>query len=176
MHGMPYVLACTACHTLWHASHALHLSRIGDQRMGFRTRRMVEFRDTDAAGIAHFSVFFPWMEAAEHEMLRSIGIAVLPPDAHGPEGVTWPRVSVKCDYHSAVRFEDWLEIDVAVERLGRSSVSYAIEFSRQTDSGEVDRIASGTVVTVCCRLRPGGGLEKVEIPLPIRERLRALQE
>ena len=46
--------------------------------MSFRTRRIVEFRDTDAAGIVHFSAFFPWMESAEHEMLRSVGIKILP--------------------------------------------------------------------------------------------------
>ena len=43
----------------------------------FRTSRRVEFRDTDAAGIVHFSVFFTWMEAAEHELLRSLGLSVV---------------------------------------------------------------------------------------------------
>ena len=42
----------------------------------FIMRRRVEFRDTDAAGIAHFSVFFPWMEQAEHEVLRQLGLSV----------------------------------------------------------------------------------------------------
>jgi 4-hydroxybenzoyl-CoA thioesterase/acyl-CoA thioester hydrolase len=31
----------------------------------FITTRRVEFRDTDAAGIMHFSVFFTAMESAE---------------------------------------------------------------------------------------------------------------
>ncbi|MCG8653286.1 MAG: hypothetical protein MI861_25835, partial [Pirellulales bacterium] len=43
------------------------------EAMTFSTKRRVEFRDTDAAGIVHFSAFFPMMEAAEHEMLRSLG-------------------------------------------------------------------------------------------------------
>ena len=43
----------------------------------FRCRRIVEFRDTDAAGIAHFSAFFFWMESAEHEFLRELGIRVV---------------------------------------------------------------------------------------------------
>ena len=30
----------------------------------------VEFRDTDAAGVAHFSTFFIWMEEAEHAALQ----------------------------------------------------------------------------------------------------------
>ncbi|WP_231612238.1 acyl-CoA thioesterase [Novipirellula galeiformis] len=44
----------------------------------YTTQRRVEFRDTDAAGIVHFSAFFPLMESAEHEMLRSLGISVMP--------------------------------------------------------------------------------------------------
>ena len=42
----------------------------------FRTRRFVEFSDTDMAGIAHFSSFFRYMESAEHELVRSVGLSV----------------------------------------------------------------------------------------------------
>ena len=38
----------------------------------FTTARRIEFRDTDAAGIVHFSAFFLWMESAEHELLRRV--------------------------------------------------------------------------------------------------------
>ena len=140
--------------------------------MGFRTRRIVEFRDTDAAGIVHFSAFFPWMESAEHELLRSLGIQVLP-DAHEDNAVTWPRVSVRCDYANAARFEDWLEIEVEVEKIGRSSVTYGISFARSAPDGQIVPIAKGSAVSVCCRLLPGGGLEKAVIPDPIREKLES---
>ena len=43
----------------------------------FVARRRVEFRDTDAAGIAHFSTFFVWMESAEHELLRHAGVPLV---------------------------------------------------------------------------------------------------
>ena len=42
----------------------------------FHTTRFVEFSDTDMAGIVHFSAFFKYMEAAEHELLRSLGFSV----------------------------------------------------------------------------------------------------
>ena len=154
--------------------------------MGFRTRRLVEFRDTDAAGIVHFSAFFPWMEAAEHAMLRSLDIPVLPQN-HGvgadrdaaeggssgsKEPVTWPRVSASCDYASAARFEDELDIEVTVAKIGRASICYAIAFSRQNVDGSAVPIAKGTTVAVCCKLLPGGGLEKVPVPDAIREKLK----
>lgn len=142
--------------------------------MSFRTRRIVEFRDTDAAGIVHFSAFFPWMESAEHEMLRSVGIEVLPSPERDPCGVTWPRVSVQCDYSNAARFEDWLELEVSVAKIGRSSVHYGVAFSRLDDQGNAIQIANGQTVVVCCRLKPGGGLEKAEIPDEIRGKLESL--
>jgi acyl-CoA thioester hydrolase len=42
----------------------------------YRTTRLVEFHDTDMAGIMHFASFFVYMESAEHELLRSMGLSV----------------------------------------------------------------------------------------------------
>ena len=104
----------------------------------FRCSRIVEFRDTDAAGIAHFSAFFFWMESTEHEFLRKLGIRVvdndpedmdslrqeLAPEEAGQElEVSWPRVSVSADYKAAVRFGDTLDVFIAVAELGSSSVN-----------------------------------------------------
>ena len=61
----------------------------------FCTSRRVEFRDTDAAGIVHFSVVPVYMEQAGHELLRSLGMSVHQHDAQGE--ISWPRVSVGCD-------------------------------------------------------------------------------
>lgn len=136
--------------------------------MPFRTTRRVEFRDTDAAGIVHFSAFFPMMESAEHEMLRSLGIAVMPHGSPGEPPLTWPRVSASCDYLAAARFEDELAIDVAVDRIGKSSVRYAFLFSR--DDVPVVR---GSIVVVACLLT-AGGLKKTTVPDDVRALLEAV--
>jgi acyl-CoA thioester hydrolase len=133
----------------------------------FTTRRRVEFRDTDAAGIVHFSAFFLWMESAEHEMLRSCGIPVVEPNAGGA-GVdaSWPRVSAGCDYVSAVRFGDEVDVAVSVEKLGTTSVTYGFAF---THAGVP--VAKGRVVAVRCMMRPGRRLEAVPIPDDVAARL-----
>lgn len=133
----------------------------------FTTRRRVEFRDTDAAGIVHFSAFFLWMESAEHELLRSCGIPVVEPGAGGP-GVdaSWPRVAASCDYTGAVRFGDELDVTVSVEALGTSSVTYGFAF---THAGGA--VASGRIVAVRCHMRPGRRPEPVPIPADIAARL-----
>lgn len=158
--------------------------------MTYSTERRIEFRDTDAAGIVHFSAFFPMMEAAEHEMLRSLGISVMPQadDSGKATSVTWPRVSARCDYVSAARFEDVLAIEVQVARIGTTSVEYHFRFSR-----DGQRIAEGAMTAVCCRLKrhgdagqsrggqssgdkasgdkASGGLQKTPIPDAIRQQL-----
>lgn len=133
----------------------------------FTTRRRVEFRDTDAAGIAHFSAFFFWMESVEHELLRSVGVSVVDRGADGVDA-SWPRVSAACDYSSAVRFGDELDVSVQVEAIGRSSVTYGFTFASEGRS-----VARGRVVAVRCLMRPGQKPEAVEIPADIVRRLEA---
>ena len=144
--------------------------------MDFSVNRRVEFRDTDAAGIVHFSAFFPMMEAAEHELLRSLDIPILPSPAPAGQGVdaplTWPRVAAHCDYVSAARFEDRLRIGVQVAKIGSSSLQYRFEFSRDRET-----IAVGTMTAVCCELTKDAEsgatkLKKVKIPDGIRALLQ----
>lgn len=132
-----------------------------------RTSRRVEFRDTDAAGIVHFSVFFTYMEEAEHELWRQIGLSVKHKFDDGV--LTWPRVSAHCDYVSPIRFEDIVDIDVQVERLGAKSIVFAFALSH---AGRA--VATGKLTAVCCRLTPSGPPESIVIPADIRAKLEAL--
>lgn len=135
--------------------------------MPFRTERRIEFRDTDAAGIVHFSAFFPFMESAEHELLRSLGLSVMQPLDDGSH-LTWPRVAVTCDYSGTARFEDVLSIEVTVEHLGTKSVRYGFDI-RRGDAA----IATATLTAVCCRLTSDGQLSSIPIPDDVRKRLES---
>lgn len=130
----------------------------------FTTSRRVEFRDTDAAGLAHFTAFFAFMEEAEHEFLRSRGLSVMLHDDQGK--LTWPRVAAKCDFRGAVKFEDEVQIEVTPARVGAKSVTYAFVFSH---AGR--EIARGEMTSVCCRFDAAGRPSSVEIPAWFREKL-----
>ena len=82
----------------------------------FSIQRRVEFRDTDAAGIVHFSNFFVYMEQTEHAFLRSLGLGVVY-EIDG-QHYSWPRVSTNCNYKNSIRFEDALNIRLRVQRIG----------------------------------------------------------
>lgn len=130
----------------------------------FSISRRVEFRDTDAAGIVHFSVFFTYMEEAEHEFLRSLGLNILLNDAEGQ--LSFPRVSASCDYHSPLRFEDNVEMTIRLCHVGKSSISYEIEFATAGRTA-----ANGKITAVCCRILPDGAIRPISIPDWIREKL-----
>ena len=132
----------------------------------FRTTRRVEFCDTDMAGIAHFANFFRWMESAEVEFLRARGLSVKL-DWEG-QTLGFPRVSATCDFMKPARFQDLLDIAVAIERIGAKSVSYAFEF---TCNGAI--LARGKVTSACCRVHGDNQLEAVEIPASYRARLES---
>ena len=132
----------------------------------FRTTRRVEFCETDAAGIAHFSAFFQYMEQAEHALLRHCGLSVVLEDDEGLV-VSWPRVSASCEYEGAVKFEDELDIEVMIEQLGERSVTYAFLF--RLDGGE---IAKGRLTAVCCHIEHDQPPRSIEIPGWISERLQ----
>jgi acyl-CoA thioester hydrolase len=132
--------------------------------MPFRTQRRVDFCDTDVAGIVHFSNFFRYMEAAEVAFLRERGLNVSF-DFEG-QHLGFPRVSVHCDYEKPARFDELLDIDVTLEKVGTKSVSCSFVISR---NGEI--LARGAMTSVCCLKGDGGRLEPIEIPATIRAKL-----
>jgi YbgC/YbaW family acyl-CoA thioester hydrolase len=124
----------------------------------FVYRRRVQFAETDMAGIVHFSRFYQYMEEAEHEFFRSLGLTIM---QHNQDGsiVGWPRVSASCNFDGPAYYEDILEIRLAVYRKGVKSITYHFEFWRDDT-----RIARGTVKTVCCHFEPGEKMKSIVIP------------
>ena len=132
----------------------------------YRTRRRIEFADTDMAGIAHFSRFYVFMEQAEHEFLRSLGLTV-----HGGkdgEGnvIGWPRLAASCTFSAPAHFEEEMEIHLIVRRRGHKSVTYECRFTM----GDTD-IARGELTAVCCRCNPGEPMRAIAIPPDIADRI-----
>ncbi len=131
----------------------------------YRTKRIVEFCDTDMAGIMHFAAFFRYMESAEHELLRSWGFSIF--DSFDGQSFSFPRVHAACEYFAPARSEDLLDITVAVERVGSKSIAYGFLFQR----GEAE-IARGNITCVCCRITAENPPESMAIPPLLAEKLR----
>ena len=108
-----------------------------DDPARIRIRRRVEWMDTDAAGIYHWSTVIRFTEAAEIELHNALGIAEI------TFGAT-PRVKADFDFRRPLRFNDGATIDFAVQAVGRSSVRYRVALS----DDEERLAAEGELTTV----------------------------
>ncbi|MCF7975877.1 MAG: acyl-CoA thioesterase [Phycisphaerae bacterium] len=132
---------------------------------GFVMQRRVEFMDTDMAGIAHYTAYFRYMETAEHELFRSLGLAAATQDRGRQLG--WPRVSCGFDFKSALRFQDVFEVHIGVTKVGKRSVAYQADIVRDGST-----IARGHSTSVCCTIDPTGHLTSIDIPEDVTNKLK----
>ena len=128
----------------------------------YKLIRQVEFSDTDMAGIAHFSAFFRYMEAAEHAFFRSIGYSIHTQGFDPPIG--WPRVHASCDFKYPIRFEDTVEINLLVRERAEKRIAYDFIF-RKLNGTAPREVARGKLVVACVtRDKANGGMRSVPIP------------
>ncbi|MBS0263574.1 MAG: acyl-CoA thioesterase [Planctomycetes bacterium] len=120
--------------------------------------RRVRFADTDVAGIVHFSNFYRFMEEAEHEYFRSLGLKIMDTRPDGT-AVGWPRVRATCTFESPAFYDDLVEVDVNIVRVGVRSLTLAFRFRRGQQ-----QLAHGEVKTVFCTCATGGKFESADIP------------
>jgi acyl-CoA thioester hydrolase len=133
----------------------------------FKVTRQVEFSETDAAGIMHFSNFFRFMEAAEHAFFRSLGTSIHREGAK----IGWPRVYAECHYNAPLRFEDVVEISLLVREKRTKSIVYNFIFRKLNDNPPRE-VARGTLAVACVkRAKPDGKLTSIPIPKALAEKI-----
>ena len=137
----------------------------------FSSQRRVEFCETDAAGIAHFSSLIIYMEQAEHALLRFLGLSIVSSNAgkDNPSDprCSWPRVKVECDFLSPAKFEEVISLQTTIASLGTKSVTYQHRLLIGSTL-----VATGKITSVCCT-QLVGSMVSVKIPQHIREQLMA---
>lgn len=131
-------------------------------------RRLVHFAETDMAGILHFANTLRYVEEAEHSLFRTLGLTV---HEHDPDGVWgWARKRIACDYLAPLRYQDRVDVRVAVSRLGRSSVDYAFRLTLGDGPG-ANPIATGSLTAVCIGRTGDGAMASRPIPPATRDSL-----
>lgn len=115
------------------------------------------------AGIAHFSMYFRYMEEAEHALWRSVGLQIAPPDGR----IGFPRVAASCDFKASLRFEDEFEVHVRVDAIGRRSIRYGFTLRKGDEI-----LATGSMTSVSVEKLPGTAAQSTELPADVVTRLR----
>lgn len=134
-------------------------------RAAFRHFRPIQTRwaDNDVYGHANNVVYYAWFDTTVNGWLIENGL--LDPVASPVIGLV---AETGCRYFESVGFPEPLEAGLAVERLGTSSITYAIGIFR---AGSDLAAAQGRFVHVMvdrATQRP------VPVPAPLREALQAL--
>jgi acyl-CoA thioester hydrolase len=127
----------------------------------YRYSRLVQFADTDLAGVVHFTWIAKYMEEAEHALWRAAGLSIAP--AGSP--LRYPRVSITIDFKAPLYFEETVEDHVTVTAMSRRAISYAHTLTR----GDTI-IATGTMTAVCVR-QEAGGMQAADLPDEVRAKL-----
>lgn len=126
--------------------------------------RQVQFPETDASGIVHFTNYFKYMEEAEHAMWRSAGLSIAWPDP----AIGFPRVAASFEYRRPLRFEDEFDVHLAIVEKGAKSLRYHAVLRRDTEV-----IAEGFLTIVCVR-REHGGMKATDLPPEIADRFEVI--
>ena len=129
----------------------------------YHLRRRVQFYETDAAGIVHFSCFFRYMEEAEHALWREAGLSIAPADAE----IGWPRLAASFDYHKPLRFEQEFDVWLRVAAVTNKTIRYTCVLTSDEAT-----IATGAMTIACVRKIANQQMTSVEIPLEIAARFQ----
>lgn len=117
---------------------------------------VVEWADTDAGGRIHHTAALRWAEVLEQRYYRGAGITDVVANL--------PRRRLEVTFHRPLRYTDTVTMQLAVERVGTTSVSYTWRGHR----GDGELAVDGRTVAVS--VDDGGRA----VPLP--DHLRGLLE
>ena len=133
----------------------------------FSIKRMVRWGDCDPAGIIYSPRVFDYaIEAVEAWNREVLGVSWT--KLIGEMGMGAPMVRAECDYLHPPKPDQELEIDVRIERLGRSSLTYLVRgFDGNRDYFRVQLVS-------CFVARPE--FKSTEIPPPLRQRIAASRD
>jgi acyl-CoA thioester hydrolase len=129
----------------------------------FSATTRVGFSDTDAQGVVYYGRYMPYFDLARVEYHRSLDML-----RSEPQDREFVMRAMHVEYHMPARFDDLIEVDVRIRRIGTSSVTY--EFAAYLEGEILAVTATQTAVLVDMD-------ERKPTPVPDwwREKIRAFE-
>jgi len=106
----------------------------------------IYYEDTDAGGVVYYANYLKFMERARTEWLRSLGFEQ--DELSREPGVIFAVRAVRVDYLKPARFNDSLEVTVALGRVGSASLVFAQAVRRPAEV-----LCSGEIKIACLDVR-----------------------
>jgi acyl-CoA thioester hydrolase len=132
----------------------------------FSWRVRVYYEDTDLGGVVYYANYLKFLERARTEWLRSLGFAQT--ELAARHGVVFVVRSISLDYLKPARFDDMLEITVALADAGASRIGLAQRVRR----GE-ECLVTATVDIACVQTAT---FKPVRIPAHLIDRMQERPE
>ena len=107
----------------------------------FSATTRVGFSDTDAQGVVYYGRYMPYFDLARVEYHRSLDMLRAEPQER-----EFVMRAMHVEYHQPARFDDLIEVDVRISRIGTTSVTY--EFAAYLEGDNLAVTASQTAVLV----------------------------
>ena len=144
----------------------IELGHVTDRKPPFKYSALtrVWFSDTDAQGIVYYGRYLPYFDQARVEYHRHLDMLRTEPSDR-----QFVMRAMTVEYHAPARFDDPIEIDVRVKRIGTSSVTY--EFAAYLEGEALAVTATQTLVLLDLT-------ERRPCPVPEwwRERIREFED
>jgi 4-hydroxybenzoyl-CoA thioesterase len=130
----------------------------------FVLEQPIRFADCDPAGIVYFPRYLEMMNHLVEDWFR-YGLGMSFADMHSQHKLGVPVVNTKVDFVAAARLGDELHLDLAIARLGHSSLELAITGAV---NGEVKLRARHRIATISLE-----SFRAIAIPEDLREKMEA---
>lgn len=134
----------------------------------FRISLKAGLSDVDHAGLVYYPNIFKFLNVALEGFFAK-GVGVDSPTLVLEHRMGFPTVHLETDFKHPIRFGETIEIEIVVEKVGKTSIVFAYSIRNE---GVEEVAVRGRKVTVCMDL---DRFEKRGIPPWLREKLVALQ-
>lgn len=122
----------------------------------------IYYEDTDSGGVVYYANYLKYLERARTEFIRSLGVEQR--QLAEETGLAFAVRSFSAEYLKPARLDDLVEVETAVEDLGRAQVTFAQVIHRGDET-----LLTATVRVACLDLARG---KPAAIPKPIHEKLK----
>ncbi|HIG89065.1 tol-pal system-associated acyl-CoA thioesterase [Candidatus Thioglobus sp.] len=104
----------------------------------------VYYEDTDSGGVVYYANYLKFIERGRSEFLRSLGFEQ--DELTKKQNIIFAVKSLSADYQSPARFNDLLNVQTQVEKIGKAS----LVFSQKITSLEQNKVLFTAQVIVAC--------------------------
>ena len=103
----------------------------------------VSYGETDAMGVLYYAEYIHIFERARSEHIRNHGMSY---NVVEERGILLPVRKVDCRYRHPARFDDLLQVNVAIDKMRKASIHFVYEIYNETKD---TLLATGSTEHAC---------------------------